>query len=76
MNNNEIMTRVLIGEILIDILEQQSIKKLDIGKGLQDCLDAHSSDVSNKNIIQLMKYNNLWPSTNVDGDRFDLVGVE
>ena len=76
MNNDELMKRVLIGEMLIHTLEEQNNAQKTISRGLRDCLDAFHGKVSNKNIIELMKYNNLWPSTEVDGEKFCLVGVE
>ena len=71
--------RTMIGNILFNIIKTLIDEKREIASvtGLRDCLDIYTNKkISNNNIIQLMKYSNLWPSTEVNGLRFDLVGVE
>jgi hypothetical protein len=72
MDFNKTMSRVMINEILIDIIEMNK-------KHHSPALDKIVSErhtLNNMQLIDRLKEAKLWPTTECDGKTYNLAGVE
>jgi len=67
----QLKEEILINECLIKILDKKNHSSSE-----KACLEMKELRFANESIIDMLRAINLWPSTEVDGERFDLVGVE
>lgn len=69
---NEQLRRVAINEILIDIIENnKKYPNIELDKIVDE-----RQNLSNRQLIDRLKEAKLWPTTEYDGKKYSLAGVE